>query len=573
MDEGRDKQLEIATAQAVMNIQKMYKSGKLQAMRATEHALSEILKAPATPFGSVDIRQLSPKTKATARALAGAMKHFAEPAEVGAARLEVDIPAAQRELFALFEKLFAGLVGHPYRYLARDDEIQPLMLQRMQHNSSDMQREANAASDELANFYEKNATLFFSYAKSLGGVKLVSGGQRAFTASTLNAMKISGLYADTQLVPDPIYPYLTGKLSLNAQPLQLALALFHVLALTPLVVADTTIPPVLVFPSFEEHLNDSDAHTILGQEELALLVIKQACDGTVTSLDEVVDYISKHEERFVAAVLDNRLFVPPGFSPSQRLSIDVAVRGYFDGVQGYRKSEDILKLKKMPTGMLFFNGVLERISPQYHLLENASELDAQPLLNQETHWHYFEKCADATSVDLVRKNILSDQAFQNLRAIQDDSLSWLANIPIEELAKMIEAGEHRWLREELAKCTAQLAAAKAGNLDATVREVRHGLDSLVQRQVKAMREIEKKYEPKKWQPGVGLGASLAVVGVAAMLPILAPTLGIVAPAVAAGAAAVLAVRTYTQEKAGEFIEKRQARSSMIGILATARKAK
>ena len=573
MDEGRDKQLEIATAQAVMNVQKMYKAGKLQAMRGTEHALSEILNAPATPFGSVDIRQLSPKTRTTARALAAAMKHFAEPAEAGAARLEVDIPAAQQKMFALFAKLFAELVGHSYQYLAREDEIQPLMLQRMKHDSSNMEREANEAGDELASFYEKNAALFFGYAKSLGGVKLVSGGQRAFTASTLNAMKISGLYADTQLVPDPIYPYLTGKLSLNAQPLQLAIALFHVLALTPLVVADTAIPPVLVFPSFEEYLNESDAHTIRGHEELSLLVMKQACDATVTSIEEVMDYASKYEDKFVAAVLDNRLFVPPGFSPTERLTLDVAVRGYFDGIQGYRKSEDVAKLKRLPTGILLFNGIVERISPQYHLLENSSELDAQPLLNQETHWHYFEKCADATSVDLVRKNVLSDQAFQNLRAIHDDSLSWLANIPIEALAKMIEAGEHRWLREELAKCTAQLAVAKAGNLDATVREVRHGLDSLVQRQVKAMREIEKKYEPKKWQPAVGFGTTLAVVGMATMLPILAPTLGMVAPVVAAGAAAVLAVRTYAQEKAGEFIEKRQARSSMIGILATARKAK
>jgi hypothetical protein len=447
------------------------------------------------------------------------------------------------------------------------------MLQRMERYPSELEREANAAGDELGSFYAKNAAAFFRYAKSLGGVKLVSGGQRAFTASSLNALRISGLYADTQLVPDPIYPYTTGKLELNAQPLQLAIALFHVLALTPLVTADTTTPPVLLFPSFEEHLNDSDAHTIRGQEELALSVFKQACDGTMTSIHDVLQYIAKHEGKFVASVLENRLFVPPGFSPTQRLTRDEAVRGYFDGIKGYRKAKDVAELKKLPTGMLLFNGVLERITPQYHLLENASELDAQPLLHQETHWHYFEKCANATTVDLVRKDVLSDQAFQTLRAVHDDSLSWLAEIPIEALATLIEAGEHRWLRDELAKFTAQLAAAKVDSLEATVREVRHGLDSIVQRQTKAMREIEKKYEPKKWQAGAGLGTTLAVVGAATMLPILAPTLGVVAPAVAATAAVILGVRTLVQEKVGETVEKRQARSSMVGILAAARTAK
>lgn len=573
MAENSDKRYDIATAQAVLNVQMAYHSGKLQVMRGTEEALAEIMNAPTTPFGSINVDQLSPQAKDVARAMDSAMKHLAEPVEATNVQQEMDMPGAQRELFGLFAKLFIGLVGHPHLHLARENEIKPLMLQRVEHHHSDWVRDVNAAGDELGNFYAKNGAALFRYAKLLGGVKLVTGGQRAFTESSLNALRISGLYADTQLVPDPIYPYSTGKLDLNAQPLQLAFALFQVLALTPLVMADTTIPPVLLFPSFEEHLNDSDAHTICGQEELSLLVLKQTCDGTVASIQDVLEYVVAYEEKFVASVLDKRLFIPPGFSPFQRLSPDEAVRGYFDGIQGYRKAKDVAELKKLPTGLLLFNGILERITPQYHLLENASELDAQPLLNQETHWHYFEKCANATAVDLVRKDVLSEQSFQTLRAVHDDSLSWLANIPIEALATLIEANEHRWLREELAKFTTQLAAAKAGNLEATVREVRHGLDSIVQRQTKAMREIEKKYEPKKWQAAAGASTTLAIIGAATMLPVLAPTLGVVAPAAAATAAVILGARTWVQEKVGEVTEKRQARTSMVGILATARRAK
>jgi len=118
MSEISDSQFEITTAQAVLNVQMAYNSGKLQVMGGTEDALVEIMKAPTTPFGSIDVAQLSSEAKAAARAIASAMKHLAEPPEGAIPVQEVDIAAAQRELFGLFAKLFTALVGHSYRHLA-----------------------------------------------------------------------------------------------------------------------------------------------------------------------------------------------------------------------------------------------------------------------------------------------------------------------------------------------------------------------------------------------------------------------------------------------------------------------
>ena len=226
-------------------------------------------------------------------------------------------------------------------------------------------------------------------------------------------------------------------------------------------------------------------------------------------------------------------------------------------------------LKKLPAGVVILNGVLERLAPQYHLIENANELGAQPLLSQATHWHYFEKCAAANAADLRRRDVLSEQAFQTLRAVQDDSLSWLANIPVDGLRELISNNEHRWLREELNKYTSQLAGAGEIDTSEMVREVNHGLASLVQRQQKAMNDIEKKYEPKKWAAYLGGGAGLAVAG-AAMLPILSPFLGVAIPAVVAAAALGGGALGFGKEKISELTEKRQAQQSMIGMLATAR---
>lgn len=64
----------------------------------------------------------------------------------------------------------------------------------------------------------------------------------------------------------------------------------------------------------------------------------------------------------------------------------------------------LCRVKTLPTGVLLLNGVFERVRLHYHLLENAIELGAYPLLSQQAHWHYFEKCAQANAEDLLRKN-------------------------------------------------------------------------------------------------------------------------------------------------------------------------
>src|SRR3546814_7545450 len=121
----------------------------------------------------------------------------------------------------------------------------------------------------------------FQYAKKLGGMRLVTGGQRTFGPSALNAVRITGLYADTQLIPDPIYPFLSGDLHLNASPLQLAINLFHILQLRPLMNLELPVHPVFVFPSFEEALEEHDGYNMHGIEQLSLRMIGPLCDGTI----------------------------------------------------------------------------------------------------------------------------------------------------------------------------------------------------------------------------------------------------------------------------------------------------
>lgn len=562
--------IDAKTAERLLTTWRALHAGKLKVAPQVRELAEEFMAAPLTMVGLVDTTRLSDRALSFGRTAGMALGFLAHSEPKPQYLSSLPLAEAQPELFRLFAQLFAALTGRAVALVANEQEIKDRMLWRLEHEPDAMAEATNAASDELAEFYNANAVALFQHAKTLGGMRLVTGGQRTFGPSALNAVRVTGLYADTQLLPDPVYPFLAADLSLNAKHLQLAHALFYVLQLRPLVDAGLNIPPVFVFPSFEEGLEERDAHTKHGMEQLAVRMVAPLCDGTVTSVDELFDYAYKHGERFAQALLASGLFIPPGMQPDQRLGVEEAVKAYIAALEGVRSAAVLAKMKTLPTGVLLLNGVLERVRPHYHLLENATELGAQPLLSQRAHWYYFEKCAQANAEDLRRKSVLSEQAFQTLRAVQDDSLSWLATIPVQTLTELIGNNEHRWLREELNKYTAQLAGGGAMDTNAMVREVTFGLASLVQRQQKAMSDIERKYAPKKMAAYLGGGSGLAVAAAAALLPSLSPLLGVAIPVAAAAAAVGGGVLGFGREKLGEQVEKRQAERSLLGVLATVR---
>lgn len=558
-------------AQQLLATWSALRKGQLRVAPECRELAEEFMAAPLTMVGLVDTRGLSEKALSFGRTAGVALGLVAQrqpnQPPTSQSRPMADL---QTELFCLFAQLFAALTGRAVEMIATEQEIKDRMIWRLTHEPDAMANAANAVFEELVAYYKANALQLFQYAKTLGGMRLVTGGQRRFGPSAFNAVRITGLYADTQLVPDPIYPFFSAELYLNAKLLQLANALFYLLQLRPLVDAELPIPPVFVFPSFDEILEDRDAQTKSGIEQLVVRMIKPHCDGNVTSMEELCEYARKADKTFAQALLASGLFIPPGAQPNQQLGLDEAVRAYITGLKGIRSEEILTQMKALPTSVLLLNGVLERLRPHYHLLENAREFDAQPLLSQHVHWYYFEKIAQLNAEELRRKNVLSEQAFQTLRAVQDDSLSWLATIPVQTLRELITNNEHRWLREELNKFTGQLAGGSATNMNDMVREVNHGLASLVQRQQKVMNDIERKYAPKKMAAYFGGGAGLTVAAAAAFLPSLSPLLGVALPAAAAAAAIGGGALGFGKEKVGEQVEKRQAEHSMLGVLATVR---
>ena len=133
--------------------------------------------------------------------------------QASASANETDRPAlnsqdAQIELFRLFELLFASVTGMHYTQVPGSNVLKDIVIARVRAiGQPAFAEQYNKIAEELAEFYEKQAIHAFTSARESGGLKLVLGGQRSFQHSALGSVRIAGLYADTQLIPDPIFPF------------------------------------------------------------------------------------------------------------------------------------------------------------------------------------------------------------------------------------------------------------------------------------------------------------------------------------------------------------------------------
>jgi hypothetical protein len=338
------------------------REGRLKFPPSLQSHADELLAAPLTATGLVDTKGMSRKTVLMATSFGAALSVQREEALKDKAHQPTTaMNEVQVELFALFSSLFAALTGRSVDLVRSLNEIKQRMMWRVGHQPDVLAHSVNQVTEELSEFYNRHSINIYQRAKSLGGIRLVTGGQRQFGPSALNAVRITGLYADTQLIPDPIYPFISSDLNLNAAHLQLAIQLFHMLQLRPLVDAKLPVTAVFIFPSFEEALERNDAHTKLGLEQLAIRLISPICLGQIKSLEELFDYSNKQETAFLDALMPSGLFVPPGGKLGVQLSAGEAASQYLKELEGIRSPLVLDQMKRMPTGPLLLNGVLERL--------------------------------------------------------------------------------------------------------------------------------------------------------------------------------------------------------------------
>lgn len=303
-DARNERAWRIETTHRLHTLQRAIRDGKMRFHESLAGVVEEIMAISLQPGQLINRNALSPEALGMVRTAAMALTYDTQrcAGEEGS-QAPIKLADAQVELFRHFSEVFVAVAGRPYHAFATIDDLATAVRKRAQGNSATLARTYESACNGLAGFYQMHARTLWSHARELGGLKLVLGGQRQFGSSAFSGLRRMALYADTQLVADPVYPFFERDLDLGAEHVELLRQLYELLQLTPLVEARLAVPPVLVFPSFEKGLEDDDVYTQVGIGDLVLQAVGVACDATFSEIDELQAFVRATPDRFVTDVM------------------------------------------------------------------------------------------------------------------------------------------------------------------------------------------------------------------------------------------------------------------------------
>jgi hypothetical protein len=333
--------------------------------------------------------------------------------------------------------------------------------------------------------------------------------------------------------------------------------IYNLLKLKPLIDAELPYPAVVVFPSWEKSLEASDIETQDGISEIILTFFSFYLDATFDDESEIVEYISgSGKNEFRNAVDENKLFWPP--EANAPLPFDQALAKYKDQLKIWRSAAWLKQFDNLPPELLVFNGILERLSPQFHINDNAQTLRAQPLFWLPQHFHYFQLLSQRNNSNLQQAGLLKAETFVALQSLLSPNLAWLGNVPINELARLREENCNEEFRKKLASYINELSVDKIDEIYKASSEIARAISALLVEHEKKARQIAEQYEKKHVAT---LGMSILTIG-AVLCPWLAPYLG--------ASISVAPVAKYAVDVINRAIDQKKLARSFTGILSHAR---
>ena len=466
-----------------------------------------------------------------------------------------DIVGYQKSLFALLSEFFRRATGvdTPEQF-ATFDSFSDVIRGNATTLSARGQDAFVWADENIRPYYAKESAAAYGNARQLGGLKLVQGGGSGFLSDHLASVRGSLLYADTVLIPDPVFPWFeTERLEERFRHVKLIEAVFAVLHLKPLIDADLRIPPVCIFPSFEKSLDKDDDVTRQGAAQLITDVLAYYIDPGLQQIDDVRQFAVKHSERFVEKVGLASLFVAPGGPVGE--PIHDALARYIANLETWRSPEWLAWFHKLPIHAQVLNGIMERIAPQYHLLENADELASHPLVAVEQQAYYLRIIADMDNARLTHLQALIPEHEMLIRGLGHERMRWLSNVPIDALIELRRNGENVQFRDRLLNSFSALHRADLNNIDRVAAEIGTEISRMQAEHDAHIKEIQEKYQTSYSLTAVGAWAAAG----AAFIPALAPFVGTAAPFALAA--------KYAWDKIAETKERDAAERSLIGVVA------
>ena len=477
-----------------------------------------------------------------------------------------DLIIYQNRYFEILTEFFVNVTGSLPRDFSSVDDFSESVHRMGQtlagnhHKAAKIMTAYSYLEDKLKELYIEEAGNAFASAKIIDACKLNLGGGSRFLGTHLNATRRSLLFSDTILIPDPVMPWLEKKREEEkfnlVNILQMA---FFILHLSELISSDFDIPPFFVFPSFEKLLEENDAQTQQNTIQLITDVFSYYVDSGITSPQNIMEFATSHPERYFQKIEDSRLFVSPGSEPGE--SIKSALENYKTEMKQWRSDEWCEESFSKGDVSIVTNAIFERISPIFHLLENADELRSHPFLCIGSQAHYYQliaKMKNAIATDIASFDPSTTAILQSLTS---QRLDYLANINDSQIIELRKTNENIEFRRELRDLVNSLPETKLEDLGYVASEVCSHIERAVSKYEKQISSFKDKYAAKHKYTALIAGGTLGVT----MLPVLAPFLGALLPLGLASATG-----KYVSDKLDELAEGKGFSHSMMGVISLAK---
>lgn len=409
----------------------------------------------------------------------------------------------------------------------------------------------------LVTLYNGQRRRQFDDARALGGLKLVLGGGSRFYGTQREAVARTTLYADTILVPDPVYAWLeVERHDVRSVAFEVFKTIHHLLLLRPIVESHSEVIPVVLFPSFEKTLEKNDTTTQTAMNGLVTAYMNAGLHRGYAAMSEVFEDARTAPERFVEDVAKARLFVPRG-DDAPPADVREAIRAYREEVLGHRTGPELELVQGLNDAEVLALAIFESVAPQFHLFENSTSFDAQPMMCFPNHWHYYRKLSSGVHDELQRSGLVSPRTLALVQALQQERFGWLSGVDMSQLAALRESSEFREFRGVLDACASSLQEVQLSDIDRVGSEMATAIASLLDKHDREGRRLVEESDTKHKKTAILTGAAAAVT----FLPALAGVL------TGVGAFAVLS--RYLFDKVDERKARVALSRSLIGVLASA----
>lgn len=410
--------------------------------------------------------------------------------------------------------------------------------------------------DKTSRFWKENYSILTKEISSLPGVKAYVGSQ--ITMDVLDEVSRVGLYADTQIINDPLF-YLPAALEINpnAGLVSTAWQCMHLLdKIEPYLEYESEHPTILITPDIgflEPKLFENLAEL---HSKYSLKLSSEIMNREFKSDSDLKKYVTE-QENFLDLL---KTLIKSETSGNQ------LIRGLFDEVKDALEYLSISGSRvEDETEFLFVayrNAILSQIAKASSNLASSSVFGAEPTFVERVVWDTFlwETKTDNKLINEKFK-LGIDKDSLVLNALQLDDFKWLGNVPIDEIFKLREKGELQEIRNIFRTEIKEIENCSDEEFNDVVNQVKYNLETAFKKHQSEVSGLEQKYKRKIKMDKAGLLVGGTISAVSSMFPPLT-ALGMLI----GGAGGADFLRTYIEYRK----EKEELRKKPVGLLFNAK---